>query len=89
LSWYLKALLRPSVLDPAKKLGAKDWREMLQRLWEKSSRPKSSPTVPFQLAILSFAGLDTHDTLLYPILAHELVTSLTTATIPSYTLMLI
>jgi hypothetical protein len=62
LSWRLKELMKPSVLDPMKNLGAKDWREMLQRIWEKSSRTKSPSAVPLQLAILSFAGLDTHDT---------------------------
>jgi dCTP deaminase len=72
LSLYLKELLKPSVLDPTKKLGANSWREMLQRLWERNPRKKKCDSAPLQLAILSFAGLDTHDTLLYPLLAHEL-----------------
>lgn len=71
MSWYLKELLKASVLDPTNKLGATNSDEMLQRLWERSPR-KFEQKLPTQLAILSFPGLDTHDTLLYPLLAHEL-----------------
>jgi hypothetical protein len=78
ITWYLRQLLRIGVLDPNGKFGAKNADELLQKLWAAwrenhdqagSGIPQVPPT---QLAILSFAGLDTEDTLLYPLLAHEL-----------------
>jgi dCTP deaminase len=73
MSWYLADLLKPSVFDPKGKLIASK-NEILQRLWDRRrENNKDEPNnVPSQLAILSFAGLDTNDTLLYPLLAHEL-----------------
>jgi len=73
-------ILSPSVLDPNGSLGPSDpdsiLSELLRRHWErvtdKERRRKFSSLPPQQVAILSFAGLDTHDTLLYPLLAHEL-----------------
>lgn len=72
MSWHLEALMMPSVLDPDDKLGSKDSKELLKCLWERNPRRTQGQQVPTQLAVLSFAGLDTHDTLLYPLLAHEL-----------------
>src|ERR1035438_2035739 len=39
---------------------------------DEKQRDKLDAEPPRQVAILSFAGLDTHDTFLYPLLAHEL-----------------
>ena len=72
MSWRLADLLRPSVLDPSAKLGALQPRDLLRKLWERNPERTQGEQAPSQLAILSFAGLDTHDTLLYPLLAHEL-----------------
>ena len=78
MSWFLRDLLNPSVFDPNGKLGARRREELLVRLWDRrrarllGDEGCPNDTVPSQLAILSFAGLDTHDTLLYPLLAHEL-----------------
>ena len=82
MSWYLRALLSRSVLDPNGNLGADNPEEIFAKLWEKRARVSAddgfnsadlnASGLPSQLAILSFAGLDTHDALLYPLLAHEL-----------------
>jgi dCTP deaminase len=72
MSWQIKEALTLSVLDPNGKLGARNPEELLKKLWERNPDRASGRPVPTQLAILSFAGLDTHDTLLYPLLAHEL-----------------
>jgi dCTP deaminase len=67
----LRRLIKPSEFDPDGKLGVFDPQEILDKLWAR--RPGlEDPQPPRQLAILSFAGLDTQDTLLYPLLAHEL-----------------
>ena len=73
-------ILLPSVLDPNGSLGASEPDSMLVELWtrhcskvaDEEERKKLGPAPPQQVAVLSFAGLDTHDTLLYPLLAHEL-----------------
>ena len=73
-------ILLPSVLDPNGLLGPSDPDSMLLELWKRhcskatdeKQRDKLDAEPPRQVAILSFAGLDTHDTFLYPLLAHEL-----------------
>jgi dCTP deaminase len=72
LSWYLREKLSLSVMDPQDKLHATNSGDLVQKLWERSSKGKAGEEFPSQLAILSFAGLDTHDVLGYSILAHEL-----------------
>ncbi|HEX5717549.1 MAG TPA: dCTP deaminase [Thermoanaerobaculia bacterium] len=76
LSSRLRELLSPSVLDPTGKLGLSQ-ENILSKLWTfrgerlgKVDAPSDRPSE--HLAILSFAGLDAHDVLLYPLLAHEL-----------------
>ena len=79
LSDHLKDISALTVLDPDGKLGVDSEDEVLTALW-KRMRSKLKPREkrkfgarpPKHLAILSFAGLDTEDTLLYPLLAHEL-----------------
>ena len=81
ITWDLKKILsKIDVLDPEEELGKgltplqfgtvlwKNYRNELPA--EKQNKLPKKP--PRQLATLSFAGLDTHDTLLYPLLAHEL-----------------
>src|ERR1022692_1126804 len=81
MTWILRNnILRPSVLDPNGSLGALEPDAMLLELWKRhcskvtdeEQRKKFGSAPPQQVAILSFAGLDTDDTLLYPLLAHEL-----------------
>ncbi len=81
MTWILrKNILVPSVLDPNGSLGPSDPDSMLLELWKRhcskvideEQRKKLGPAPPQQVAILSFAGLDTDDTLSYPLLAHEL-----------------
>ena len=81
MTWILRNhILLPSVLDPDGSLGQPDPDSMLVELWkrhcakvtDKEQQTKLGPAPPQQVAILSFAGLDTHNTLLYPLLAHEL-----------------
>jgi deoxycytidine triphosphate deaminase len=68
-----------SALDPNGTLGS-DPEEILGELWKRKAqkitddekRRKFGPEPPKHIAILSFAGLDAHDTLLFPLLAHEL-----------------
>ena len=77
-------ILKPSVLDPNGLLGS-DPESILSALWKRhcsrvtseeriklQDSPPQEDSLPQQVAILSFAGLDTNDTLLYPLLAHEL-----------------
>jgi hypothetical protein len=71
-------ILSSSDLDPNGFLGL-DPDSILLELWKRhranideERRKKLDLEPPRQVAILSFAGLDTHDTLLYPLLAHEL-----------------
>lgn len=79
ITWQLRNLISSSVLDPLGKLAAPEpddivpvlWKQKLDRL-KQEERDKLSVSPPKQLAVLSFAGLDTHDSLLYPLLAHEL-----------------
>jgi dCTP deaminase len=72
-----------SAIDPEGELGATCSAEILPALWrlrlerlrkeaDITGVPLPVAAPPKQLAILSFPGLDTQDTLLYPILGHEL-----------------
>jgi dCTP deaminase len=56
-------------LDPDGLLGAHDARTLVEKLWEQRQPGCSAPR---HVAVLSFAGLDRDDVLLYPLLAHEL-----------------
>ena len=57
-------------LDPDGLLSAHDVRIFIDKLWAKGNHAGRS--VPRHIAVLSFAGLDRDDVLLYPLLAHEL-----------------
>lgn len=61
-------------LDPDGLLGAYDARTLVEKLWADGhpKRKLHSCKVPRHVAVLSFAGLDKDDVLLYPLLAHEL-----------------
>lgn len=67
---HLRGFVRPQVLDPTGKMGAKTTEDLIQALWKAVHGADSEP--PLQLAIFSFARLDTRDALLYPLLAHEI-----------------
>jgi dCTP deaminase len=75
LLWY--------ALDPQFELKALNVRDIVKALWRKddaetdkaqrsSNTPDTNVPLPKHIAILSFAGLDRDDVLLYPLLAHEL-----------------
>jgi hypothetical protein len=76
----LQDLIVPAALDPNSELSASSKADILPALWkwycdrvtDPSEKERLGSVPPTQLAILSFAGLDTHDSLLYPLLAHEL-----------------
>ena len=79
LTLYLRRLIAPFELDPDGKLGIKTPEGIIPSLWNKrlsklseAEQDELGEHPPEQLAILSFAGLDTNDTLLYSLLAHEL-----------------
>jgi dCTP deaminase len=79
ISRDLQDLITPAALDPDGVLGISAKTDILAKLWQwyvsrvdVSERDRLGTDPPSQLAILSFAGLDTHDSLLYPLLAHEL-----------------
>lgn len=79
LSAMLRNLIAPAALDPNMVLPATTPAEVPGALWTwrrtrlpVDEQAKLKPNAPDHIAILSFAGLDTHDALLYPILAHEL-----------------
>jgi len=67
LTWQLAWLLPPSLLDPNGEVFQPE--EVLSELWQRYGHNGPAPK---QVAILSFAGLDSRDALLYPLLAHEL-----------------
>jgi dCTP deaminase len=73
---YLRKYIAPGVLDPGGKFGSGGLDGILKALWTRrptgSLKGEEFPEFPRQLAVLSFAGLDTQNTLLYPLLAHEL-----------------
>jgi hypothetical protein len=48
------------------------WKRHCSKVTDEEQPKKLDSALPQQVAILSFAGLDTHDTLSYPLLAHEL-----------------
>ena len=80
----LLELLEPfsNDLDPFGETGALDIRSLLDFLWNKylsrdnwpkyQSPERCGTTPPRYASILSFAGLDREDVLLYPLLAHEI-----------------
>lgn len=87
LRWKLIENVEPSELDPDFSLGATEPEEFLSALWQRywDNRNDHGPSIseyekkninqdliPIQVAVLSFARLDTNDTLLFPLLAHEL-----------------
>jgi dCTP deaminase len=78
LTHLLKDIISVSVLDPEGKLQSANTDELLAALWKRwvsrvpDEEREPLGETPRQLAVLSFAGLDTQDVLLYPLLAHEL-----------------
>jgi len=82
LGRLLRHIAKRHVLDPTARLPARTPEELLQELWTRWLNPAHGrkpqvvaglgERVPLQVAILSFASLDTDDALLYPLLAHEL-----------------
>lgn len=79
ISHYVLGHLDPFLFDPDGALSAHDSVTLLQELWDRARSLFGKdvghewPTAPpNNVAVLSFAGLDTDDTLLYPLLAHEL-----------------
>lgn len=79
ITWSLKKILSLSTLDPEGKFGVSSSDELILTLWKKrraslpkEERKQTAKNPPSQLAILSFAGLDTHNTFLFPLLGHEL-----------------
>lgn len=78
ITLWIRKMISVSVLDPEGNLGVSEPGELLKAICKThiSKQPHEieapGSELPQQLAILSFAGLDTQDTLLYPILAHEL-----------------
>jgi hypothetical protein len=77
LTRQMKKIVSPAVFDPdlaiLKPSNHDDWLDnlwKLRRLRQGRSNHKDKP--PKHIAVLSFAGLDTNDTLCYPLLAHEL-----------------
>lgn len=77
ISEELKKLSK-SALDPANKLSLKPGETVLSALWDKylkklRTEGKEVPTEsPNQIGVLSFPSIDTPDTLLLPLLGHEL-----------------
>lgn len=84
LGRLLRHIAKRHDLDPTARLPARTPEQLLQVLWTRwrDEQPPEActrlreqglgDTVPLQVAILSFASLDTDDALLYPLLAHEL-----------------
>lgn len=87
LSAYLESLIRPKPLGLQKRFNIQTTQDLLNHLWktyygEWKTRLKKlkleMERIPLEetpysnFGILSFAGLDTEDTLMYPILGHEL-----------------
>src|SRR5262249_990738 len=77
ITWDLWNHLPVSTLDPEERFGTDDalvlvkqlWGERVKRLAEERGPDPGTP--PDHLGIFTFPRLDTEDTLLYPILAHE------------------
>ncbi len=79
---HLNKLFDISLLDPELEFQAEDLSTFLARLWEDEvSRSAVQPPekgdaertrLPRHVVVISFAGLDAHDALLYPLLAHEI-----------------
>lgn len=82
LSSYLtERVIPPEVLDLDGKLGVTEPEQLTGKLWDawylrinalEKGRLDATAEAPRQLGVLSFARLDTDDSLLYPLLAHEL-----------------
>ena len=79
LTLQLRNLISPAVLDPDMELSVTGPADLADALWtwrKNRLRAEGQQNLPAEsprhLAVLSFAGLDTHDCLLYPLLAHEL-----------------
>ncbi len=77
LTSRLEKIVAPSVLDPDGTLGISHTEEILIPWWHErreklNDAEKVGSEPPKHLAVLSFAGLDTGDSLCFPLLAHEL-----------------
>jgi dCTP deaminase len=68
---HLEKLIEFSVLDPDGELSTTDFRSFLSALWENHGPRGEDRCLPKHVAVISFAGLDGHDALLYPLLTHE------------------
>lgn len=72
MNWLADDVKRDDV-DPHNRLGSATSWDLLRKLWlAREAREGRSRPFPERLAILSFARLDKYDTLMYPLLAHEL-----------------
>lgn len=69
LNGHLSHILNPAVLDPYDNFEAERTDDLIDVLWRRTFGPRERPK---QLAVLSFAGLDTKDSLTFALLAHEL-----------------
>ena len=77
LTSKIRKVVAPSVIDPDGKLGISSSEEIIPPWWNQRRQQRQDTKLlgeepPKQLAILSFAGLDTSDVLCFPLLAHEL-----------------
>jgi len=75
LDGHLMNDISVGVLDPTGKFGTDDTLELLDRLWRRfqnKQQVNDARKLPQHLGILRFPALDLHDTLLFPLLAHEL-----------------
>ena len=73
LIWHVRKIALPSIFDPDRDHANAPPDYVLDELWTKHvARSGSKQDRPRQIGILSFAGLDTRNTLLYPLLGHEL-----------------
>ena len=69
ITHYLRDKVFAADLDPHSTLGADTIDQLIEVLYKSTSEKHK---LPKHLAVLSFAGLDAHDTLLFPSLCHEL-----------------
>ncbi len=76
---YLKIVASRALLDPDEKITGPKLDDVLDGIWNNRMKRcgddherRYGPTPPKFVSVVSFASLDTHDTLLYPLLAHEL-----------------
>jgi len=59
-------------LDPEYEQGVTTVKELISHLWQSAPAKEENYPAPEHVAVVSFAGLDRDDVLLYPLLAHEI-----------------